>query len=421
MQERNIGADAWRRTGVLTFDGNTNVKAKVTYERICQHLIKTYGRHFSYGTVVQLCVARNRRRRSSLRYKGVAKVTSRRARKGFVMKYNPDAHWNASFYRGLNEIQYKDGQNIVNINRDDMSGFRLDTVATHRLQRTPMVQGSQAITTCTDYVGKYTAVLQTTSYNFTQSLTTGEICAGIVKATGLYPKNPIQHSCDLEMLEQFTEFQPAFFHPETGERKQIECVRVDGASDEGPIHEEVQFVWTMRHLKYATLGTLVTTRNSGSSYLNRVELQNGCQALAHANIFIPSTLGDSCMDTKSGKVDKTKYALNMKLATEVYINRVNQCPCGDSVIHLYPGADSSKQQQMRKFLLQFLKGSKKEKTNLMNKEPAYYEYFEKVWNLRKRHMVKGLPPQYAFFLLCCLSNDCCHPLCASAEMSLLGS
>ena len=26
VQERNIGADAWRRTGVLTFDGNTRVK-----------------------------------------------------------------------------------------------------------------------------------------------------------------------------------------------------------------------------------------------------------------------------------------------------------------------------------------------------------------------------------------------------------
>ena len=34
VQERNIGADAWCRTGVLTFDGNGNLKEKVTYERI---------------------------------------------------------------------------------------------------------------------------------------------------------------------------------------------------------------------------------------------------------------------------------------------------------------------------------------------------------------------------------------------------
>ena len=31
VEERSIGADAWRRTGVLTFDGNKEVKEKVTY------------------------------------------------------------------------------------------------------------------------------------------------------------------------------------------------------------------------------------------------------------------------------------------------------------------------------------------------------------------------------------------------------
>lgn len=42
VQERSIGADAWRRTGVLTFDGNRTVKEKVTYSRIKNHLEKTY-------------------------------------------------------------------------------------------------------------------------------------------------------------------------------------------------------------------------------------------------------------------------------------------------------------------------------------------------------------------------------------------
>ena len=31
VQSRNVGADAWRKTGVLTFDGNRNVKEKATY------------------------------------------------------------------------------------------------------------------------------------------------------------------------------------------------------------------------------------------------------------------------------------------------------------------------------------------------------------------------------------------------------
>ena len=34
VQSCNLGADMWRRTGVLTFDGNTRVKKEATYRRI---------------------------------------------------------------------------------------------------------------------------------------------------------------------------------------------------------------------------------------------------------------------------------------------------------------------------------------------------------------------------------------------------
>ena len=79
VEDHNVGADHWRRTGVLTFDGNTKVGKKVTFSNIQAHLQEVYKRKFSYGTVVQLCVARNRRRRSAANYRGVAKVTCRRA------------------------------------------------------------------------------------------------------------------------------------------------------------------------------------------------------------------------------------------------------------------------------------------------------------------------------------------------------
>ena len=200
VEERNIDADAWRRTGVLTFDGNTKVKEKVTYKRIQQHLEQVYKRKFGYGTVVQLCIARNKRRLSSKRYKGLAKVTSRRARKGFQLKCNPDAHWSSALYRGLNLLQYTDGSNIVNINRDDAAGFRLDTMATHRLHRTPALSEHKTLTTYTDYVNKYPSTIQTTSYNFTGTKTTKEICVGVVKATAVFPKNPTQHAADFNSL-----------------------------------------------------------------------------------------------------------------------------------------------------------------------------------------------------------------------------
>lgn len=69
-----------------------------------------------------------------------------------------------------------------------------------------------------------------------------EVCVGLVKApTIIHPKNPCQHSTDLEMLEKKEELKPVFVNLDTGEAKSVDCVRVDGAGDEGPTHEEVQF------------------------------------------------------------------------------------------------------------------------------------------------------------------------------------
>ena len=202
---------------------------------------------------------------------------SQRARKGFTLKYNPDAHWSSALYRGLNLIQYTDGENILNINRDDASGFRLDTLSTHKQHQSLCVVGSPALTTRTDYVNKYKSILQTTNYNFTGTKTTAEVCAGVVKPHVIYPKNSAQHAADLKMLLHKDELQSAFLNPKMHTVKQITCVRVDGS---------VQVT-----LKYNSGGqstilvqgnfiTLVSTCSSGASCLNRVEVQNGCLAKA---------------------------------------------------------------------------------------------------------------------------------------------
>ena len=68
-----------------------------------------------------------------------------------------------------------------------------------------------------------------------------------MKAHGIYPKNPAQHADDLKMLLRKDELQPAFVISDTGQPKSIACVRVDGASDEGPSHL-VQFWWSEHHL-----------------------------------------------------------------------------------------------------------------------------------------------------------------------------
>lgn len=256
-------------------------------------------------------------------------MTSRRARKGFELRYDPDTHWSCAFYKGLNYIQYTDGTQIANINRDDACGFRLDTLARNSQHRSLVVNGKLTLTTYTDYVSKYPSILQTTSYNFTGTQTTRELCAGVVKAQKKFPKNPAQHYADLLMLQEAPDLSPAFINMQTGEPKLIECIRVDGASDEGPSHEEAQFWWTLHHMEGKKLIIMLSSRSSGASNLNRVKLQNGCLSLGHANLFIPSTLRGSCTDPSTGGVNEEKLRANLDLATDIYISRTNGCPCGD--------------------------------------------------------------------------------------------
>ena len=177
------------------------------------------------------------------------------------------------------------------INRDDAAGFRLDTLTTSKQYSTPSVKGSDILTTRTDYVNKYPSTLQTTLYNFAATETTSEICIGVVKApSSIHLKNPCQHSVNLQMLEKQPELEPAFVNPVTNVIEAVDAIQVDGASDEGPTRDELQFYWTERHLIKNKAATFVTTRSSGSSFLNHVELQNGCLSLGHSNTFIPSTL-----------------------------------------------------------------------------------------------------------------------------------
>lgn len=411
VKSAGAGADSWRRTGVLTFDGNRKVQKKPTFSRIKEHLEMVYNRKFGYGTVVELCVARNKRRKSSTRYRGLARVTCRRARKGFTLRYNPDQHWSAAFYRSLDALHLRDGNDILNINRDDQAGFRLDTLATHNKRATLCIAEEVPLTTKSDYVNKYPSTLQTTSYNFLGTGTTAEICAGVVKAVPLHSKNPAQHFNDLNEIETYLDVQPAFFNCLSGERKTKVCVRVDGGHDEGPTHKEVQFWWTCYHLDKASRVLILTTRDSGSSNKNRVELQNGCLALAHSNLFIPSTLNGSCLDSQSGNVDEGKLKQNLSDAIDVYISRVNKCPCADTVVHLYKGTESSEIQGLRTTVKTFLKGKPSLKKKLKEEHPKEYQRIEDVWNLRARHLVPGLPDKYVFHLTCCYQDECIHPLC----------
>ena len=156
--------------------------------RLKRHLEKTYSTKIGYGTVVQLCLVHNKRLLSARRYWGVAGLKSRRARKGFNVRLNIDAHWSCAFYKCLDYVQLKDGRNKFILNRDDAAGFRLDTTYTHNQHKILGEAERPEVTTRTDYVNKYNSILQTTSYLFMATDTTAEMPVGIVKAQKVFPQ-----------------------------------------------------------------------------------------------------------------------------------------------------------------------------------------------------------------------------------------
>ena len=132
-------------------------------------------------------------------------------------------------------------------------------------------------------------------------------------------------------------------------------------------------MWTERHLEEGEICTLVTSRSDGSSYLNRVELQNPCLSITHANLYIPSTIhGSSCDET--GAIDYDKLKKNLDTASDVYISRCDQAPFAGSQIHLFKGCTdlSKKLHERQPLLLTSLKGSKKAKASLKEQQSLLY-------------------------------------------------
>ena len=189
----------------MTFDGERRRGKKVTYKSTQAYLEEKYGTKIGYGSIVQLCYARSKRHLSSKRYQNVAKITCRRAQKGFSVRINPDAHWSCALYRGLDYIQLKEGINKVLLNRDDQSGFRLDTTYDHKHSKTITLTNRPALTTRTDFVNDYPSVIQTTSYLFMETDTSKQACVGVVKLHFTYPKKQLSmwliwNSCRIHQI-----------------------------------------------------------------------------------------------------------------------------------------------------------------------------------------------------------------------------
>ena len=73
--------------------------------------------------------------------------------------------------------------------------------------------------------------------------------------------------------------------------------------------------------------------------------------------------------------------------------RVNHCPCGEGIIHLFKGSQVENEKH------NFLKGSKEAKERLKCNDPDIYATFKLVWDVRSWYIMDGLPKQYIFLLV----------------------
>ena len=90
--------------------------------------------------------------------------------------------------------------------------------------------------------------------------------------------------------------------------------------------------------------------------------------------------------------------LKVPKVTLGHFHPLTLCPCGDGVIQLFKGSDSTLQQSHRENLKVFLKGSKKRK-QLKRMDPNVYRLFESVWKIRERHVVTGSTTVHLFSTL----------------------
>jgi hypothetical protein len=170
--------------------------------------------------------------------------------------------------------------------------------------------------------------------------------------------------------------------------------------------------------KMPTHVELVTSRYSGGSNLNRVELQNRCESKARAGLFIPSTLNGSNLGVSSGEVHNDQLRRNMLDAVDVYMSRVGGTPCGDTTIKLFPGNENKGYQDLGEKFCIVLKGNKGQKQKLKEEFPNEFAYIQKLLQIQKNHINRTIPCHYIFHLVCCYKKECSHSFFLTA---LLGT
>ena len=442
-RESQIGADRWRATGHITLEQGPDVGKlgqRLTFKTMKKRIEEEYKKEISLSSVKRLCVARNARHKSSSWYLGWAGIVSRKIRKGRPQLFNPDAHWSAAFYLGLEHLYFATDVDKSVVNRDDQAGKRLHSTYTNMAQKSMMIQDCPTQTITSDYIfAEIKGVIQPSNYLSTGFRNPGAKTRllSVVKANEVHPKTPMQHLNDLQEIVTKHPKMRGCFYDSKGERKKIELIMVDSGPDENPQSGSVRVSHVKRHLESETYLHVVTARAAGSSRLNPVERFNGNMGNAINNVFIPATLLGSHGDPDKPNYNSELFVKNMFAAIQLFCHYVTDSVGYDGVpiSTAVPPVCPKEKQIYGQYLTKYASAcwNKSGTRSAMEKvireckdEPGgaemsakLVEEFETLNTVYNNHLVARYEdkdmPKYVFMLRCCWKADCPHPACKAAK------
>ena len=425
-----VGADAKRRDGTIRLNlaqSKMDGSKHVGFTRIKLELEQQFGYVVSYGAVIELGMARNRRHKSAARYKEEVALKMRRNVKR-VSEEHLDTRSQRAAFRTVHFVRDRTSQDeVCHFERDDHSAIRMNSSSTTNQHATATVgEGAGAVQH--DYMDPEVASsLYATVYRAARLADGVEVNIAVCKLAKVSPSSPSQHMADFYKLQQnpLAEVRRLFFTPE-GSYKSIVQLEVDSGTDECLRGGETRFLIAEAAMggplkKKAMVRTQVgvVARAAGDTPLNVVERVNG-QATAAASTFYAGT--DACgelHDPSSGQLDQVRKRAMWEHHLERYRETLDNATGinGASIIAV-KGADASSCEEAkillerRPVLLEML-ASKTSKKRLNELKVTHPELAQHVAEVQAYQEHTERLTHYALNVRSC-ANVQCKLMCAAA-------
>jgi hypothetical protein len=349
LQNRRVGADAWRRDSAFIMNTAQKKKAGSGVGGLRKELAER-GYIMSRHTVRRLGVAARERVNASSRYKGAVKFRLKRNVKRLAAE-NVDSHFQLATKRSDAAIlAMADPEKVAYVQRDDMAALALNA-APKNCQPLPTVVGQEHRVNKHEFVSSDmgTSIQATTYYGRAvgRSGEAPEVNLMLVKANSKSPSTPHQHAADDAMLRRRlgeshghgdpSEVASSMLYSTQGKLKSVKIFDVDNGPDEcvrRPVRRwlaaEEMCGGPYRHPDLYLSHVQLTSLASGDTDQKGVERLNACGRQAIGSLCLDVDVYQeqfgNCYDVDTGTVDDEKVSHMHAVMAEEYRSLLNGAP-----------------------------------------------------------------------------------------------